>query len=230
MGGLMKKNLFRIVFILLVFIIIACASSVPIKQNVENISYPALNTITINNIGDILLSQGVLTTYPAIEIMNEISAPGLVGRGSIVKGIYIGVSKEGNDTIYKPRPNDAMMTEAVGVFFLAGSDDALNVAWRGGFGNLVKGKRIDVAYYKTTTAAIETSSDFQQTLIYTGKEGNIIKATYREYSGNLARPAFTVDVTYDLKDSDIIAFRGARLQILEATNTSIKYKVLSNFK
>jgi len=222
---------FGIISFIVVFNLMACASSsVPIKQNVQNISYPALDTITTNNIGDILLSQGVLTTYPAVEILQDISGPGaIVGHGNIVKGIYIGVSNEGNNIIYKPRPNDAIMTEAVGVFLLAGSGDALNIAWRGGFGNLVKGKSIDSAFYKKTTTAIESSSDFQQTLIYTGKEGNIIKATYREYSGSLARPAFTIDVTYDLKESNVIAFRGAKLQIIEATNTSIKYKVLSNF-
>jgi hypothetical protein len=153
----------------------------------------------------------------------------MVGRGNIPRGIYIAVSREGNNVIYRPRPNDAITVEAVGVLFLVYSNNRLNIGWRGGFGNLVKGRFIDDNYYNVTITAIETSSDFQQTLIYTGREGNIIRASYREFSGNLARPAFTVDVTYDLNDSDIIAFRGARLQILEATNTSITYKVLSNF-
>jgi len=210
-----------------VFCILSCATSVPITQNVENISYPELNTVTTKSIGDILLSQGLRSTYPAIEILQDIKGP--LGGGNIVKGIYIGVSKEGDNVIYKPRPNDAVMNEATKYMFLASSADGLNMAWRGGFGNLVKGKRIDKSYYNETATTVETSSDFQQTLIYTGKEGNIIKATYREFSGNLARPAFTVDVTYDLKDSDIIAFRGARLQIMQATSTSIQYKVLSNF-
>jgi len=218
-----------IVYVLLAFTIIACAST-PIKYTVENISYPALDTDTINSIGDVLLSQGIRTTYPAIEILHDIDGSGIMFvRGNIIKGIYLGVSQEGNNTIYKPQPNDAVMTEAVGMLFLAGSGDTLNIASRGGYGNLVKGKRIDADSYRKITTAIETSSDFQQTLIYTGKEGNIIKATYREFSGNSARPAFTVDVTYDLRDSDIIAFRGARLQVIEATNTSIRYRVLSNF-
>jgi len=214
-------------FLILTWFFEACATSVPITQNIENISYPELNVVTTKSIGDILLSQGFRTTYPAIEILQDIKGP--MGGGNIIKGIYIGVSREGNNVIYKPKPNDAIMNEAVGVFFLAYSSDGLNIAWRGGFGNLVKGKRIEKDYYNETATTIETSSDFQQTLIYTGKEGNIIKATYREFSGNLARPAFTVDVTYDLKDSDIIAFRGARLQIIQAANTSIQYKVLSNF-
>ena len=93
---------------------------------------------------------------------------------------------------------------------------------------MVKGKHIENDYYIETVSIVESSSDFQQAIIYTGKEGNIIKATYREFSGGLARPAFAIDVTYDLNDSDIIAFRGARLQIIKATNTEITYKVISN--
>ena len=215
----MKKVIYYVLFITM-FFIASCATH-PVRQNMENLSFPELDTITTKSLGDILLSQGVKTTYPAIEMLHD--------SGRIVKGIYIGVGQEGNNIIYKPRPTDIHMNQAIGVFFLAGSNDNLNIAWRSAFGSLVKGSRIDNSYYNETTVAIESSNDFQQTLIYTGKEGNIIKATYREFSGNMARAAFTIDVTYDLNDSDIIAFRGARLQVIEATNTSITYKVISNF-
>ena len=40
---------------------------------------------------------------------------------------------------------------------------------------------------------------------------------------------FNNEVEYDLGVSDEIAYKGAYLQIMEATNTRIKYKVLSNF-
>jgi len=225
MEELMKKR--NIFFGLLVVICFTtCASSTPIKQNVENLSYPAVDIITTKSLGDILLSQGVQTTHPAIEILQDVPTP---ARGRLGKGIYIGVGQEGSNTIFKPRPSDTLLFNAAGYFFFAQTSDALNVAWRGGFGNLVKGRRVEQNYYKEITTTVESSSDFQQTLIYTGGEGNIIKMTYREFSGNIARPAFTIDVTYDLRDSDVIAFRGARLQILEATNTSIRYKVISNF-
>ena len=37
------------------------------------------------------------------------------------------------------------------------------------------------------------------------------------------------DVQYDLKNSKIIAFKTVKLEILEATNEYITYKVLSHF-
>jgi len=52
---------------------------------------------------------------------------------------------------------------------------------------------------------------------------------YREFSNNLARPAFNNTVEYDLTDSKIIGYRGARIEVIEATNEFRKYKVIQNF-
>ncbi|NUG50177.1 hypothetical protein [Acinetobacter lactucae] len=80
---------------------------------------------------------------------------------------------------------------------------------------------------KKVTAIRDNS--FQQTLIYSGKVGNKINIGYREFTGNMARPAFNNDVEYDLSESKEIGYKGALLQILDANNQSIKYKVLKNF-
>lgn len=74
-----------------------------------------------------------------------------------------------------------------------------------------------------------TQDSFQQALIYNGRVGRKINVGYREFSNNMARPAFSNNVEYDLEESKDIAYRGARIQVLEATNRSIKYRVLQNF-
>jgi hypothetical protein len=84
------------------------------------------------------------------------------------------------------------------------------------------------AYKKTTVSDNQTDS-FQQTLIYSGKVGNKINIAYREFSNNIARPAFNNNVEYDLSESKTIAYKGSQLEILEATNQSIKFKVIKNF-
>lgn len=71
---------------------------------------------------------------------------------------------------------------------------------------------------------------FKQEFIYNGKVGNSIKFIYREFSNDLARPSFTQDIQYDLNESTLVGFKGLKIEILSATNTLIKYKVLSHFK
>jgi hypothetical protein len=82
---------------------------------------------------------------------------------------------------------------------------------------------------KRTKHLLISDNSFQQTLIYSGKVGNKIRIGYREFSNNLARPPFNNDVDYDLDQSKIIGYKGARIEIIEATNELVRYKVLQNF-
>jgi hypothetical protein len=74
------------------------------------------------------------------------------------------------------------------------------------------------------------NSCFKQEFIYNGRVDNDLKFVYREYVDNLARSSFTQELQYDINDSNIIGFKGLRIEILKTTNTSITYKVLSPFE
>ena len=82
--------------------------------------------------------------------------------------------------------------------------------------------------------AIYTNSNcqdcFKKVFIYNGKAGNIIKFTYREFINDMARPAFTQELQYDLSEGKTIGFKGMRIDILNASNIEIEYTVLSEFK
>jgi hypothetical protein len=84
--------------------------------------------------------------------------------------------------------------------------------------------------FTTSEVFDPTKKYFRQELVYNGKSGNSIKFTYREYVDNLARPAFTQEAQYDLSESNTIGFKGARIEVIKATNTNIEYKILSSFK
>lgn len=73
---------------------------------------------------------------------------------------------------------------------------------------------------------IISKNELRQELVYSGKSGSTIKVSYREFSGDMARPAFTQDLTYDLAESKEIAFRSIVIKVVEATGGKIKYKVV----
>jgi hypothetical protein len=77
-------------------------------------------------------------------------------------------------------------------------------------------------YTKRRQFIEELDNAFEQTLIYTGAEGTALKFTYREFSNNVARPAFTVDATYDIKNGNIIRFKGALLEIIRTDNCKLR--------
>ncbi len=83
--------------------------------------------------------------------------------------------------------------------------------------------------FTQTTVPVKGKEYFKQEFIYNGKVGNGIKFVYREFEDDFARPAFTQELQYDLSESNIIGFRGLRLEVIKATNTDIDYKVINHF-
>jgi hypothetical protein len=195
-----------------------------------NVSEPPLNSINVTQIGDNLLRQGTYLEQEAIYVRSDIDV-GTFNGYTILSGFYV---KEGDNE----------------------DSDFFRPSTYGNGGSVIRGALVDewnwVQAYKTryticivtvfnvsicrddapferTKQPVTTPNSFQQTLIYTGKLGNKLRIGYREFSGSFARPAFNNDVEYDLNESNIIGYKGARIEVLEATNEYIKYKVLKNF-
>jgi hypothetical protein len=73
-----------------------------------------------------------------------------------------------------------------------------------------------------------SDDSFQEELIYTGREGDIIHISYREFKKDFARPAFYQELIYDLSKSDKIVFKQFKIKVVEATNEYIKFIVLTD--
>ena len=83
-------------------------------------------------------------------------------------------------------------------------------------------------FSRTKRPSLEADG-FQQTLIYSGRIGSKINIGYREFSNSYARPAYNNDVEYDLSESSIIGYKGSELEIINATNRDITFKLIRNF-
>lgn len=86
-----------------------------------------------------------------------------------------------------------------------------------------------MAYKLENSLGVPEKNQFQQELLYNGKIGNRVALGYREFSGDLARPAFSNEVSYDLSESTTLGYKGARIEVIKATNTEITYKLVSGF-
>lgn len=86
---------------------------------------------------------------------------------------------------------------------------------------------VNIASPLVTERLVTVPGSFRTELVYNGRAGSSIKILYREYSKDMARPAFSQELTYDLSDSDIIRFRKFRLKVISADNEQIIAKVLA---
>ena len=54
-------------------------------------------------------------------------------------------------------------------------------------------------------------NSFRSQIIYSGISGNTIKAVYREFANDYARPAFTQELQYNLDESNIISYKSIKI-------------------
>lgn len=86
----------------------------------------------------------------------------------------------------------------------------------------------DVELVQTECASIRHNTLIRH-VAFTGVSRGVVSLEYREFAGNYARPAFTQTATYDLADGTVIGFRGARIEVLSADNTGIRYRIIRGF-
>lgn len=80
--------------------------------------------------------------------------------------------------------------------------------------------------YKTTNYEEWGEGSFKRELVYSGVSQNTISILYREFKNDMARPAFSQELKYDLSQGTEIGYKGARFEVLKANNTGITYMVL----
>lgn len=89
--------------------------------------------------------------------------------------------------------------------------------------------KIGLASITTSEKCLKRSvGSFRKELIYSGISNGSISVLYREFYDDMARPAFSQDLRYDLKDGDEIGYKGSRFKVIKASNTGLKYKVLKS--
>lgn len=77
------------------------------------------------------------------------------------------------------------------------------------------------------TAEVMLGEGFKMELLYQGISDDTLRLAYREFSENLARPAFHQDLTYTLSPDGPteIRFRTLVLEVTSADNSGIRYRV-----
>lgn len=211
------------------FGLVGCASpSYNYQATPKNISKPPLNTVNTAFVGDKMLEQGMMVDREVLQAPTDTK----VGFSySMTAGFYQKTGENEKGSYYQP----VNKISGGGVVQKNVFADPFKDVMLGADGRLcivtVFNAKICTDEHKTkqTTTSIASDNSFQQTLLYSGKVGNKINVGYREFSSNLARPAFNNDVEYDLNQSKQIGYKGALLEVMDANNQSITYKVLRNF-
>lgn len=189
------------------FVLSGCSSKPPVQLK-ESYSSPRVGVISTRGIGESLVKQETGLLDSDIEIQIDAT----VGKTLLSKGSY---------KYYDQNASSIWFYERGQYFYLRRSDNMICISGTN--------ECAPVAHTLEKRLSSLSTDSFQQTLLYNGRIGNRVTLGYREFSRDIARAAFSNNVDYDITESTVIGYKGARLEILKATNTEITYKILSGF-
>lgn len=76
---------------------------------------------------------------------------------------------------------------------------------------------------------IMNAGGYSYQLIYQGRDENTLRLRYMEFTDNLARPAFSQDLTYPIKagNKSEVIFKNVKIDVSKVSDASIDYVVLN---
>jgi len=220
--------------LLVILMLSGCASykqAIPPKLTI--ISLPTIGEERSSELGETLVKKGKIYTYEGINLENTVSA----GDGFFLMKYTL-----------RPGPMKATMFDDERIYYTTDKFEAydamLGMQLRNGGISISKADMKDIRLHSNgmlvftpnpepvfsnmQITAVERPN-FSQELIYNGRTGDTLKFLYREFSTDILRMPFSQDVQYDMKEGSTIGFKGVRLEVLEATNIKLRYRVLASF-
>ncbi|HEU4460107.1 MAG TPA: hypothetical protein VFR90_13375 [Methylibium sp.] len=216
----------------------ACASPPPVvRPELQYVEVPPLNSVATAEIGETLVAKGKLYVFDGLELQERITDNGFAREYYIEPSAMRleRIDEAGNQYFLPPMDSYFVNDKTFGrrvrpsnAYLVRKKDGALELI---GYYDLTSAGKISPAQprHKVGKVIDRKQPNFRQELLYGGRVGNQIKLTYREFSDDFVRPGFAQEAQYDLGADQTIGFKGARIQVLEATNTTLKYKVLKSF-
>lgn len=193
---------------------------------------PAEGTVTIAYVGDPFLSVGRAKQQRAIVIPAGVSTGGY----SIARGEYIVSGMTADGTTYRA-PISAHEIQASTMnnltnVLLNGQQATVPpfIEWKS-----EPGKEPELcangSCRKSPAATFEwvDVESFEQRLIYSGRSGKTIRVEYREFTDDMARPAYRTELVFDLGKSRVVGVKGSRIEVLGLNNEAIKFRIISPF-
>ena len=231
------------ILILLGFMSVANAYDVSEVDNIDESKLyiplsddrPMIDTEEMVYMGDRMLEQRSGKYVECLVPLFEESANKLGGWTLIIKANEPVCKLSKGDKDYYPSyingiAQDAENSVRYDVRLSGNTDGKYKICLRyGGLNGHCK-KKLSSSNFKYTKGFISEQSSMQRVIEYAGKKDAFIKFIYTEYMDGYIRDAFTREFEVDLNEGNIVAYKGAVMEIIEATNATISYKVIRHFQ
>jgi hypothetical protein len=231
------------------FLASGCASS-PVQlrdySTTTSIDTQRIGEVRTRAAGDVLVSKGIRTTWPALRIARPTTFNKAQGESSIItcaftalagtypqRGVFKGPPPEakcfGPVTVHMTLSDGTTNWNCPGQSTLA--DICLDAAGNYFVGpNPLRGNlKQQFENVQSINIAVDGQPNLVQELMYDGRSGDRLNFTYREFTSDFDHPSYAQGFQHYVYESSIVAFRSLRFEVIDAEATSITYKIVSGF-
>lgn len=217
----------------LLLLLSGCLAIKPVTPTTTYFDAPLINQMTEKELGDTIIDKGIMRTYEAISISEEVKGRFGLARWTASPGTFPAVGSCPSGVLFRaPRPIIISglfgSSPAEGGVIISDNASSHVVMYIFQEGRHLMSAPLELGYQRTQSNEVLPGS-FRRELIYNGRTGTVLKFLYRELKDQAAGAPFMQEIIHDLVDGDVIVFKGARLHVEQATDTRIKYKVSKSF-
>ena len=197
--------------------------------------YPAIGQTRTAEVGETLIWKAKQTAIPAVDIEQPVTFPAEnLGKHFVITllpGRYVEQGKDTLGTYYEGKQGSLLadgqpVTAAKTGIYVVDTDPRKTEVY------VLPPNLRPLSYPKDGIPFTKSSHlrqdelSFKRELVYSGVSKNVVFILYREFKNDFARPAFSQELKYDLSEDRLIGYRGARFEVISATNQGITYKTI----
>ncbi len=203
-----------------------CASVQTMQPKYQTGGFPEVGVRTTVTVGQVMVSKYDYLAQGGATLRDGVAASFWMGREGLAAGTQLVSALSSGEEVYCQPParmGAPCLKDADG----NGSFDRAYTM--NAYGFLVNGVDIPPSGYRVGDRTIQDG--FKYELLYQGIDNGVVRVAYREYTENLARPAFSQDLTYTLEASGEtkIRFKEVSAVIHGANNNSIEFTLEAGF-
>ena len=213
-----------------------CRDSLGVIVSTQSFAVPSVGVTNEAEVG-----QSIISTF-RINVMTGVIS---FDNDITISGSYFGqdfdvtvpagkLAQPDNGTVYYPasytfkyrndsEPRTGISRPSLSIFMDA-TTKILVANLNFGFAN--RSIPIDTSKVRFEQCTVIGQDGYKRELVYSGVSKGTVSLLYREFVNDMARPAFSEELHYDLSDGNEIGYKGGRFKILKANNTGITYEVL----
>lgn len=194
------------------------------------ISEPKVGSVNRATIGQSLVREGNISELRAIKVLNPIQ---IDLAYKIIPGVFKKVGSSDKGDFYMPTQtidSGSVVVEVLGQpwssILIKKGAKADEICIVTDLNVVVCSDKAKIEYLKLNNS---DGNSFEQALIFNGINNQIVDVSYRKIGSNIENQGFGNNIQFNLKKSNIISYENVKLKVINSSDNSLTYEVISNF-